>query len=166
MRWIFFFEGPKPWNSTFWMSAYGFVFLWGKSKMKFLLASMKSLANCEIPFSIPLKKACSGFLIATCAFKSCCESRFECTLDQMDQWEQRKPEQKFDVAFRTTFRISKCFQRSKLKMPFDFSLELRRLEIEKTFAHEKKVLSKIVMKLKGHVHTLLVMERDTPLRPH
>jgi hypothetical protein len=26
-----FFEGSKPWNSTFWMSPYGFVFLWGKS---------------------------------------------------------------------------------------------------------------------------------------
>jgi hypothetical protein len=26
-----FFEGSKPWNSTFWMSTYGFVFLWGKS---------------------------------------------------------------------------------------------------------------------------------------
>ncbi len=49
-----------------------------------------------------------------------------------------------------TFRISKCFQRSKQKIPFDFSLELRRLEIKKTFAHEKKVLIKIIMALKGH----------------
>jgi hypothetical protein len=40
-----------------------------------LLASMKSLANCEIPSNIPFQKACSGFLIAACAFKSHCESR-------------------------------------------------------------------------------------------
>jgi hypothetical protein len=37
--------------------------------MKFLLDSMKSLTDCEIPSSNPLQIACSGFLIAACAFK-------------------------------------------------------------------------------------------------
>jgi hypothetical protein len=46
-----------------------FEFLQRKSKMKFLLASMKSLNNCEIPSSNPLQGACSGFLIAACALK-------------------------------------------------------------------------------------------------
>jgi hypothetical protein len=44
-------------------------------KMKFLLASMKSLTNCEIPSSNPPQRACSGCLIAACAFKSCSEPR-------------------------------------------------------------------------------------------
>jgi hypothetical protein len=60
------------------MSAYGFhnfqLSFW-KSKMKFLLASKKSLTNCEIPSSNHLQRACSGFLIAACAFKSCSETR-------------------------------------------------------------------------------------------
>jgi hypothetical protein len=60
------------------MSAYGFhnfqlSFCEGKSKMKFLLAFMKSLTNCEIPSINPLQRACSDFLIITCAFKSCSE---------------------------------------------------------------------------------------------
>jgi hypothetical protein len=32
------------------------------------------------------------------------------------------PEQKFDATFRTTYRISKCFQKSKQKLDIDFSL--------------------------------------------
>jgi hypothetical protein len=40
-----------------------------------------------------------------------------------------KPEQKFDAAFGTTFKISKCFQSRKQKLQFDFSLELSRLKI-------------------------------------
>jgi hypothetical protein len=50
-----------------------------------------------------------------------------------------KPEQKFDAAFGTTFRISKRFQRSKQNLHIDFSLELSRLQILKPFAHVKKV---------------------------
>jgi hypothetical protein len=42
-----------------------FVFV-RKSKLKFLLASMKSHANCKIQSSNPLQRACSGFLIAAC----------------------------------------------------------------------------------------------------
>jgi hypothetical protein len=38
-----------------------------------------------------------------------------------------KPEQKFDAAFGTNFRISKCLQRSKQKLQFNFSLELGKL---------------------------------------
>ncbi len=37
------------------------VFLSWKSKIKFLLASMKSLTNCENPSSNPRQGACSGF---------------------------------------------------------------------------------------------------------
>jgi hypothetical protein len=36
--------------------------------MKLLLASMKSLTNCEIPSSNPLQRARSAFLIAAGAF--------------------------------------------------------------------------------------------------
>ncbi len=57
----YFFEGPKIWNSTFWFSQFSVVFLWKKSKMKFLLASMQSLTNCEIPSSKPLQRACCSF---------------------------------------------------------------------------------------------------------
>jgi hypothetical protein len=64
--------------------------------MKFLLASMKSLTNCEIPSSNPLQRACSGFLIADCALKSCPQNLpvvlkivpkvgYECTLEKIDQ---------------------------------------------------------------------------------
>jgi hypothetical protein len=34
-----------------------------------------------------------------------------------------KPEQKFDAAYGTIFRINKCFQRSKQKLHINFSLE-------------------------------------------
>jgi hypothetical protein len=42
-----------------------------------------------------------------------------------------KPEQKFDALFRTIYRISKCFQRSKQKLytGIYFSPELGRLNI-------------------------------------
>jgi hypothetical protein len=39
-----------------------------------------------------------------------------------------KPEQKFDAAFGTVFRITKCFQRSKQKHYIYFSLEQGRIE--------------------------------------
>jgi hypothetical protein len=44
-----------------------------------------------------------------------------------------KPEQKFDAAFGTIFRINKCSQRSKQKLHINFSLELVRLKIKKIF---------------------------------
>jgi hypothetical protein len=48
-----------------------------------------------------------------------------------------KLEQIFDAAFGTTFRISKCFQRSKQKLHTDFSLKLRTKQAKnlKPFAH-------------------------------
>ncbi len=67
----YFFEDPK----IRWFSQFSVAFLWRKSKMKFLLASMKSLTNCEILSSNPLQRACSGFLIAACVLKSCSETR-------------------------------------------------------------------------------------------
>jgi hypothetical protein len=41
------------------------------------------------------------------------------------------PEQNFDAALGTIFRISRCLQRSKQKFHFDFSLKLSRLKIKK-----------------------------------
>ncbi len=41
-------------------------FLWRTSKIKFVLASMKSLTNCENPSSKPLQGNKSGFLLAAC----------------------------------------------------------------------------------------------------
>jgi hypothetical protein len=41
-------------------------FLRRKSKIKFLLASLKLLTNSKNPSSNPLQEACSGFLIAAC----------------------------------------------------------------------------------------------------
>jgi hypothetical protein len=32
-------------------------------------------SNCQFPSSIPIQSACSGFLIAACVAKSCCETR-------------------------------------------------------------------------------------------
>jgi hypothetical protein len=43
-----------------------------------------------------------------------------------------KPEQKFDSAYGTIFRISKCFQRRNEKLHINFSLELGRLKLLKT----------------------------------
>jgi hypothetical protein len=92
----YFFEGPKNLNST-WHSAYDFhnfqlSFCEGNSKIKFLLASVKSLINSEIPSGNPLQRACSGFLIAACVSKSCSVTRlwswkagYECTLEKIDQ---------------------------------------------------------------------------------
>jgi hypothetical protein len=48
---------------------------------------------------------------------------------KINQSEQGKPEQKFDAAFGTLFRISECFQRSKQKLHNNFSLEVCRLKI-------------------------------------
>jgi hypothetical protein len=55
----------------------------------------------------------------------------ECTLEKVHQLEQKKEKsgQKFDAAFGTIFRISKCFQRGKQKLHSNFSLELGRLKI-------------------------------------
>jgi hypothetical protein len=83
------------------MSAIGFdnfqlSFCEGKSKMKFLHASMKSLTNCEIPSRNRLQGACSSFLLAVCAFKKLFrnplvilkivpKAGYECTLEKIYQ---------------------------------------------------------------------------------
>jgi hypothetical protein len=54
--------------------------------------------------------------------------------------ESRNRNLKFDAAYGTIFRISKCFQRSKQKLHISFSLELDRLKILKPLAQEQKVL--------------------------
>ncbi len=54
---------------------------------------------------------------------------YECTIEKLTDESKGKPEQKFDVTFGTTFRISKYLQRSKQKLHIDFSLELSRLTI-------------------------------------
>ncbi len=58
-------------NERLLFSQFKVVFLWRKSKLNFLLASMKSLTNYEIPSSNLLQRACSGFLIAACVSNSC-----------------------------------------------------------------------------------------------
>jgi hypothetical protein len=64
---------------------------------------------------------------------------YECTPEKLTNESKRKPEQKFDAAFGTTFRISKCFQRSKQKRHINVSIELGRPKIYKPFAHVQKV---------------------------
>jgi hypothetical protein len=54
---------------------------------------------------------------------------YKCTPEKFIIESKEKPEQKSDAAFETTFRNSKCFQRSKQKHHIDFSLELSRLKI-------------------------------------
>jgi hypothetical protein len=50
-------------------------FSWRKFKIKFLLASMKSLTNSENPSRKPFQEACSGFQVTAYDSKSCSESR-------------------------------------------------------------------------------------------
>jgi hypothetical protein len=79
--------------------------------MKFQLASLKSLTNCENPLINPHQRACSSFPIAACDSKSClkavCDLRIvskadhECTLEATNESEG-KLEQIFDEAFRTS----------------------------------------------------------------
>jgi hypothetical protein len=54
---------------------------------------------------------------------------------------KEKPEQKFDAAYGTVFRISKYFQRRKQKLHINLSLELDRPKNLKPLAHEQKVLT-------------------------
>ncbi len=51
------------------------VFLLRKYLIKFMLASIKSLTNCESPSSNPLQRARSGIPIAACDPENCSESR-------------------------------------------------------------------------------------------
>ncbi len=133
-----FLEGPKNRNNTeyfleerWWFFIIFSCLLCRKSKSKILLASMKSLHNCEIPSSNPPLRACSCFLIAACVSKSCSVTRLwswklfrkPATNEHRKKSTKestRKPEQKFDAVYGTI--ISKCFQRSKQKLHINFSL--------------------------------------------
>jgi hypothetical protein len=55
---------------------------------------------------------------------------YECSLEKFTNGSKEKPEEKFDAAFGTIFRISKFYQRSKQKLHINFSLELGRLKIK------------------------------------
>jgi hypothetical protein len=65
---------------------------------------------------------------------------YEFTLEKSTSESEGKPEQKFEGAFRTTFRISNCFQRNKQTLNIYFSHRQGRLKILKLFAHVQKVL--------------------------
>jgi hypothetical protein len=52
-----------------------------------------------------------------------------CTGKKSTNESKGKLEQKFDAAYGTIFRISKCFQRSNEKLHINFSLELGRLKL-------------------------------------
>jgi hypothetical protein len=58
---------------------------------------------------VPLKVVQNPPVILKFVPKADCES----TLEKIDQYEQRKPEQKFDAAFGTTFRNSVFKEASK-----------------------------------------------------
>jgi hypothetical protein len=92
--------------------------------MKFLLASTKSLTNCEISSCNLLQRACSGFPIAACplkvVLKPACDSEnlfrkptMNVHLNKSTNEIKGKPEQKFDAAFGTTFKISVFKEASK-----------------------------------------------------
>jgi hypothetical protein len=94
-------EGLKNQIIIFCTSADGFNKIWlpfvEKFKIKFLLASLKSLTNSENPSINPLQEACSGFQVTACDSKSCwkaacvyengSESRYDmyCTLEKIYQ---------------------------------------------------------------------------------
>jgi hypothetical protein len=150
-----FFEGLKNRNSTLWMIAYGFhnfkLPFWRKSKLKFLLASMKSLTNGEIHSCKPLPESLfwppvslnSGSVTRLWSWKLFQKPALNVHWKKLTNESKGKPGQKFDAAFGTIFRIDKCFQRSKQKLHINFSLELGRLKIWKPFAHVQKVLIKL-----------------------
>ncbi len=116
--------------STNWrFSQFLVFFLWRKFKIKFLLASMKSLTSFDNPSSNPLQETCSVFQVAACDSKSCSESRLfrKLSITCAIGWKKStndsegKPEEKFWCGFGTIFRISKCFDRSKQKLFSIFS---------------------------------------------
>ncbi len=126
-------------NERRWFSLFLAVFLSRKLKIKFLLASMKLLTDCENPSSNPLRGACSGVPRAACYSKSCSEIR-------LLSWKFRKPavnvhwrksineskgkpEQKFNAASRTIFRTTVV--RSKQKLYINFYLKQGSLKIKK-----------------------------------
>jgi hypothetical protein len=51
-----------------------------------------------------------------------------------------KPEQKFDAALGTIFRISNCFQRNKQKLHINFSLALGNLKNDMRMYSQKELI--------------------------
>jgi hypothetical protein len=74
-----------------------------------------------VPLKVVKKPACDSEIVP--------KAGYECAKEKLTNGSQGKPEQKFDAAFGTTFRISKCSKRSKLKLHIGFSLKLSRLKI-------------------------------------
>jgi hypothetical protein len=117
--------------------------------MKFLIACMKSLTNCEIPSSNPLQIACSGFLIAACAFKvvpkPACDSE-NCSESRLGMYTRKNlPIRAKQSLNRNLMRISdqllewvSVFERSKQKL--DFSLKLSRLKIIQLVTQSLQIL--------------------------
>jgi hypothetical protein len=126
-------------KNYFLMTANGFpnyrlLFLWITSKIKILLASMKSFTNCENPSSKPLRGACSSFPLTACDFKSyskrrMCFRKLSRNLAmnlqytrEINQWERRKADTEIWCGFRNILKISNCVQRSKQKLCVYFLL--------------------------------------------
>ncbi len=97
-----------------------------KPKLKFSIASVKSLTNCESTSSNPLQSACSGFLIAACDSKSCSESRLwlwklfrkpamNVHWRKSTNVSEGMPEQNFGATFGTIFSINLIFFFSETK---------------------------------------------------
>jgi hypothetical protein len=85
---IFALLDPDPY-SNYGSGSNGPIEYGSGSETLFLLASIKSLTYCEIPFSNPFQKACSGFLIASRALfrnppvilKIVLKAGYECPLE-------------------------------------------------------------------------------------
>ncbi len=94
-----------------------------KNKVKFLLASMKSIAHCEHPSSNHLHELLLVFLRLFKLFRNppvilniVPKAGHECILEKINQWERSKAGTKTWCRFGTIVRISKFFQRSKQKL--------------------------------------------------
>jgi hypothetical protein len=116
-------------KSTFCMSVdgchtFGFHFV----KIKFLLASMKSLTKSENPFSNPLQETCSSLPRAACVPKAACDLKtvpkagHQCTLKKIEQWERKKAGTYVFAACRTFLQLVSVFKEASRNSCFFFSL--------------------------------------------
>jgi hypothetical protein len=96
------------------------VFCEGNFKMKFLVASVKSPSVKFLPITI-FRGACADFLIAAWSQPVCDPEKLfrkpakKVHKNKSTNESRGKPEQKFDEAFGTTFRMSKCYSQVFLK---------------------------------------------------
>ncbi len=115
-RWIFFRVLKNPNGSILsavMVTQFLAALLWRKLKIKFLLASLKSLTNSENPFNNSLQEPCSGFQVATSVTLKVVP-KSACDLDNYsksgENWPMTSKESRnknSDAAFRTIFRFSK-----------------------------------------------------------